>query len=314
MSDLELTGLRGHHPLGFLAACGVLRSCTGPTGGKKVNLYWKRAADGSGWIAVLHRYSGLQSRSLLRLLIRKAGIERRSPALNWSSKIDDRKKYREVGLSLIERRSDLRNSDALAVLAALASDIVADGRDKLEATSLDLTSGNQRLLKSLQELSADLSKSPKRSGYELPGTAAFEEAIFGPWRYQDTTHSLGWDPQTQRLHALRHKVPEQDKAGRSVRAAVFLASQAVPLFPCFAVNGKLRTTGFHRDGRDEYFAWPIWREPISLCALRSLLALPVDNLRVRGVEVVYRCRRVRTGGTEGNYQIFSNSEEWPFRK
>jgi hypothetical protein len=133
-------------------------------------------------------------------------------------------------------------------------------------------------------------------------------------RYQDTAHSLGWDPQTRQLPALRHKLPEQDEAGRSVRAAVFLASQAFPLFPCFALNGKLRTAGFHPEGRDEYFAWPIWREPISLCALKSLLALPLHDLRMRGVKVVYRCRRVLTGGAEGNDQIFSNAEEWPWRE
>lgn len=313
MSTLELAGLKGHHPLGFLAACGVLRCCGGIAGGRKIRLAWKQANDSSGWVAVLHRRKGFESRSLVRLLIRQARRQRDSAAMNWSSKIDDCKKYRAVGLSLGKDPSNPRDQEALAVLAALASDIVSDGKNKLRATFLDLTSAGQGLLKNIHTLSKDLSMSPKRAGQLPPGAAAFEEALFGPWRYRDNAHSLGWDPQTQRLHALRHKLPTKDKENRSVRGAVFLGSQALPLFPCFALNGRLRTTGFHQDGGDAWFAWPIWREPISLDTLSSLLAHPLNrDLKRRGVEVVYRCRRVHTGGPQGNFQIFSNSEERPW--
>ena len=127
-------------------------------------------------------------------------------------------------------------------------------------------------------------------------------------------HSLGWDPQTQRLHALRGKIPEHDKENRSVRAAVFLASLALPMFPCFAVAGGLQTTGFHREDNDDWFSWPIWREPISLATLRSLLSHPFNgDLEQRGVDVVCRCRVAHTGGSQGNYQVFGHPEErhWP---
>jgi hypothetical protein len=260
-------------------------------------------------VAVLHRRKDLGSRSLVRLLIRQARRQRDSRALTWSTKIDDSEKYRAVGLSLVTSRSTPRDEQVLAFLAALASDIVSDSKNRLQPTSFDLTSGNQRLLKSIRELSGDLSMMPKRAGQVPPGVAALEEALYGPWRYRDDTHSLGWDPQTQRLHALRHKLPEKDKENRSVRGAVFLASHALPMFPCFAVSGKLRTTGFHQESGDDWFAWPIWREPISLDTLRSLLSHPLDgDLKRRGVGAVYRCRRVRTGGSEGNYQVFSNAE------
>ncbi len=308
MSTLELTGLRGHHPLGFLAACGVLRCCGSAAGSSKTMLAWKEAGDNSGWVAVLHRRK-LEWRSIVRLLIRQAGRQRDSRALTWSTKIDDCEKYRGLGLSLLASRSTPPDEQVLAFLPALASDIVSDSKGRLQATSLDLTSGNQRLLKTIRELSGDLSSAPKRAGQPPPGAAAFEEALHGPWRYRDETHSLGWDPQTQRLHALRYRLPEKDKENRSVRGAVFLASQALPLFPCFAVSGKLRTTGFHQDKGDDWFAWPIWREPISTDTLRSLLSQPLNaDLKRRGVEAAYRCRRVRTGGAEGNYQVFSNPE------
>ncbi len=197
------------------------------------------------------------------------------------------------------------------MLAALASDIVDDG-GKLRPTAFDLTSGNQRILQSIRILSGE----PETGkGKPNPLTRdAVEEALIGPWKYRDANHSLGWDPNSQRLHALRGKLPEKDKENRSVRGAVFLASQALPLFPCFSVRGRLRTTGFHEFDGDEWFAWPVWRDPISLHTLRSLLAQPFSSdLREHGVDVVYRCRRSHTGGSEGNYQVFGHPEEraWP---
>ena len=310
MSVLELTGLRGHHPLGFLAACGLLRCCGGAEGGRKVSLAWKQADDKSGWVAVLHRGKDLELESLARLLIRQARTQRNSPALTWSTKIDNQEKFRELGSTLISDDPNPCAQEGRAFLPALASDMVVDGEKRLKPTSLDLTSGNQRFLDSIRKLSTNLSTPPKRGGQAQSGTDAFREALFGPWQYRDGTHSLGWDPQTQRLHALRHKLPEQDKQNRSVRGAVFLASQALPMFPCFAVGGKLRTTSFHHDDDGDWFAWPIWREPISLDTLRCLLAQPFnEDLKRRGVVAGYRCLRARTGGAEGNYRVFSNAEE-----
>jgi hypothetical protein len=240
--------------------------------------------------------------------------QRQSAALNWSTKIDDYQKFREAGKRLLEQTQNPSDRDQLDVLAAFASDVVTANKGKLRPTLFSMTSGQQSLIKSILELAGQLQK---KGGAARPFTEdAVREALIGPWQYKDNEHALGWDPQTQRLHALRHMLPASDTTNRSVRAAVFLASQALPLFPCFAVDGKLLTTGFHKDNGDDWFAWPIWRNPICLDTLRSLLAHPFNNdLRHRGVDVVYRCRRVRTGGSEGNYQIFSHAEQrtWPTR-
>ena len=134
--------------------------------------------------------------------------------------------------------------------------------------------------------------------------------MFGPWRYGDDEHPLGWDPQFQRVHALRNKAPTNDNKKRSVLSVVFLASQALPLFPCFAVDGRLRTTGFHREDGENWFVWPIWQEPITLDTLRSLLVQRVNDLRKRS-KTIFRCRRVRSGSSEkSQYYIFSNAEEY----
>ncbi len=309
MTTLELTGLKGHHPLGFLAACGLLRCCHQWDDFGAVRLAWEHNAG--RFTPRLHCGMDFDLTMLTQMLICRGKQQRQSTALGWSTKIDSREKFRAAGHRLLQQPESRENRGAFSLLAALASDIVTTDKIVLRPTHLDLTSGNQRLLTSLRELAGE----PKKKG-DKPrpcSEEAVREALLGPWQYRDDDHSLGWDPHTQRLHALRGKLPAQDTANRSVRAAVFLASQALPLFPCFAVDGKLQTTGFHGDDGDDWFAWPIWRDPISRDTLRSLLAHPFSNdLRRRGVEVVYRCRRVRTGGSEGNYQVFSHAEQRPW--
>lgn len=315
MNVLRLTGLKGNHPLGFLAASGLLRCCVEWGDFGQVTLAWHSKRHDRQFTAALHSSTKLTVPMLTQMLICRGKQQRQSAALTWSLKIDDRQEFRNVALRLLHAPRCREGDDALATFAALASDIVTADDGLLRPTLLDLTSGNQRLLTNIRVLAGE---PRQKGGKPQPFTEDMvREALFGPWLYRDPDHALGWDPQTQRLHALRHKLPEQDKENRSVRGAVFLASQALPLFPCFAVEGRLRTTGFHRDKDLDCFAWPIWRDPISLTTLRSLLAHPFNNdLRRRGVEVVYRCRRVRTGGSEGNYQVFSHAEErpWPARQ
>lgn len=313
MKSLHLTGLKGHHPLGFLAACGVLRCCSAWNDFGSVTLEWTVSNPGDPWTAVIAASRNIDVAQIAQMLVCHSRQQRESPALTWSTKIDNRDKFREAATQTLCQSRNARTDDVLAFLSAMASDAVLTDKGPLRPTMLDLTSGNQRLLSSIRALAGEPAR---RNGNPSPvSEEQLREALLGPWQYQDEEHALGWDPQTQRLHALRHKLPEQDKANRSVRAAVFLASQAIPLFPCFAVGGQLRTTAFHHESGDDWFSWPIWSRPISLDTLRSLLAHPFNNdLRRRGVEICYRCRRARTGGSEGNYQIFSHSEQRPWSR
>jgi hypothetical protein len=87
------------------------------------------------------------------------------------------------------------------------------------------------------------------AGELLAKSGMDREALFGPWRYEDPQHSLGWDPSAERLHALRSRSPTKD-APQGVAAAVWLAFEALPLFPCFLSGGSLVTRGFVRRGRE----------------------------------------------------------------
>lgn len=319
MNRLHLAGLKAHHPLGFLAACGLLR-CLSQTADDessdrqskefgRIGLGW-RIEDGKETVAVIHSEFPADISDVSLRVLHIAKRQRSSPAWTWSNKIDDRTRYSEKSRGAVDEFLENGTSRGDAdMFAALTSDLLVaeKGKEKgkLRKTAFDLTSGQQAFLKCLKETANAAARK---------GKGQIEEALKGPWRYQDDDHSLGWDPQAQRLHALRGKAPKDDKENRSVRAAVLLASLALPLFPCFSVSGRLRTTGFHHPDSGEWFSWPIWREPISLTALRSLISHPFnDDLVQRGVQMVYRCRIVHTGGSEGNYRVFGHPEErrWP---
>jgi hypothetical protein len=255
------------------------------------------------FIATLHSERATDIPCLTNILNRCCVETAGSHAFSWASKIEDRKAYREAARAVLSQDNmSVADKEALAVFAALTSDLTTDRKGSLQSTLFDLTSGNQRFLTSILDMSEEFTEE------------AVREALLGPWQYRDNQHSLGWDPRTQRLHALRSKLPEKDKSKRSVRAAVFLAAQALPLFPCFVRGTKLYTTGFYQDSEEDWFSWPIWCDGITRETLYSLLVHPFSSdLKKRGVDVVYHCRRTRTGGAEGNYQIFSNSSErvWP---
>ncbi len=325
MTTLKLTGLKGHHPLGFLAACGTAVACAEAREG--VRLGWTRPIEEGPWIAQIQFHThGNPFDELLSILMTRARNQNSSPALGWpdGQKKTDRKinkqqpaRFREYAKKALAQEDISLARIQSNAFAALTTDAIITRDHMLQPTYFDMTSASQGFVDQIKDLAKNLAKVPSGQSTKPTPQCSFQEALIGPWQYRDDEHSLGWDPQAQRLHALRNKAPTNDAQGLSVRAAVFLASQALPLFPCFAVAGKLRTTGFYREKGEDWFSWPIWRDPISLDTLRSLLAHPFSNdLRRRGVEVVYRCRRVRTGGSEGNYQVFSHPElrAWPLTR
>jgi hypothetical protein len=360
--SLTLTGFKAHHPLGFLAACGTLRAVT-LQGWSDARLSWSSvtrgrseqapdsAAHAGERVAVLHstRLDTDTTKAIDTLIAALAAQARADAAdkservtwLNWADKItapaskndNDRTEHRQLFQSIACAALTSDNARGADTFAALASDALH--AIDLECSLLDLTSGNQSLLKSVRDLAASLAlaaslpTSPTKKQRDAHNAArtSFREALLGPWRYTDDDHSLGWDSSAQRLHALRNMVPEQDKANRSVRAAVFLASQALPFFPVFCSRGRARTTGFARNrpardaasgrgrrtvgtsptaDRDDFFTWPTWDRPISLDTLRALLAhTPSPRLAARGVVALYRSRRAKTGGSQGDYRVLA---------
>jgi hypothetical protein len=199
-------------------------------------------------------------------------------------------------------------------LTAFACELQADEKDQVAPTAFYMTSGRQEFLKEARALAARLAQGIKVGLRTKSPQELFEEALFGPWRYEDPQHSLGLDPSTERLHALRARSPTKESS-EGVTAAVWLAFEALPLFPCFFSRGRLLTTGFRTHGatrrdRTTSLTWPVWEPPVSLDTLRSLLSLPelateeppLHELRARGVQAVFRSERYKVK-TKGAYYI-----------
>jgi hypothetical protein len=160
-----------------------------------------------------------------------------------------------------------------------------------------MTSGQQKFLSSALELAETFQKDQPEK---------LHEALFGPWLYRDKQHALGWDPSAERMYALRHKAPTSEPA-KSVSAAIRLALEALPLFSVFpSKNGRLATSGFVRNNRENVFHWPLWKSPIGLDTLKTLLSTSeLENFEVlarRGVVAVYASVRSEFGQGYGIFR------------
>lgn len=172
------------------------------------------------------------------------------------------------------------------VWAALGSDAAksSDGAE-LEPTPLCLMfgAGHQRFVERL----ADVPRTPEPTppGGGRGATAISEEeslgaALFSAWTRPDATKGFRWDPAEDVRHALRARDPadpatrETTQHGANRLAAIGLSVlTVVPQRHGTAV--RLGLVGGARTGSGEWhYAWPIWREPVTLAAIRAMLVYP----------------------------------------
>jgi hypothetical protein len=311
MTEIRLTGLAGANPLGALAAFGLLRCCEEMEGFQGARLGWTSAPD---WFAVLETDGPADGDSLVAALVARQKNRSEACELNWASTL---KTAKQDYLTAASQSADALNNGHryfADFLTSFACELQTDDNGQLEPTAFYMTSGQQKFLKEARTLADRLAKGIKIGRRKKGPEELFREALFGPWKYEDPQHSLGLDPSTERLHALRAKSPTKESS-EGVTAAVWLAFEALPLFPCFLSKGTLATTGFHTEGktwrdRTTWLTWPVWRQPVPLDTLRSLLSLPelaeerppLSELRARGIEAVFRSERYRMK-TQGAYYI-----------
>jgi hypothetical protein len=301
MSCVELTGLRADLPIGVMAALGCLRVLERTSGWQGSKLAWKRT--GQGFHATLWTQEEKDREGLVAALIEdvKGAADRKE--LLWSEQI--KTATRE---SFVEHaKLALAGDDGLPDwFAAFGSDLELDAEGRIEPTPFDMSVARQKFLADARKLAMGLAEA---RGLESGKTAgSYREALFGPWQYKDDQHSLGWDPSTMKLGAFTYKAPTA-MANAGVRAAVWLAFESLPLFPCFCNHG-LQTLGFRRQGRREVaFCWPVWEAPISLAAVRVLLGATLviedssaEALQARGVTAIFRSTKFKPNKYLANFR------------
>lgn len=306
MSHIRLPALRADNPIAFLAALGTLRILDGIRPASKPRLRWVKNGD---WIPELS-VVGAESLQEISIAIAAKLINRAAaPEFNWADVIAVPPELFHAKAEAVLETASRSERETVDFFAAFAAEGANSGSGDIKPTELCMTSGQMKFLKEMRGITATLATAPKQ---EEPSLAErIQAALTGPWHYTDDQHSLGWDPTNEPVHALGAYDPSGAGKQTSVRELVYLAAEALCLFPVFARFGRLRTTAFHLDERRQsWFHWPIWEPELSLCSVRSLLQLrelarPSENelqLRTRGIRAVYRSRRHEFGKGYGIFR------------
>lgn len=299
MTRFELSGLRPDLPISAMAAFGLLRvaSLSAETFGETFLAWSDTAPAGNGvggkCCAVLTVEAPLSKEQLITQLVERMRNAASRQEFTWSSSIDVEEFAKKFSCCSMDR-------ELLEWAAAFTSDMLPKKR-----TTFDTTAGQQGLLSLAREAAVGLDPGhySGRKGQKSPH-AAFYEALFGPWRYEDDQHTLGWDPTSNRLGAFTRMAPTRMK-NRGVRAGFWLAMESLPLFPCFVTSHifghRLETTGFDYGNSQREFRWPIWNEPLNLDELRSLVGQMrnTEGLRNWGVRQIYSSNRVEPNDRYG---------------
>jgi len=282
MQGIELTGLRADLPISAMAALGCLRVCQRIESFRGSKLGWELA--GGRFNAVLETPAGRSADDLVTALATDAKQAGTRKELIWRSKLkglsqDEYHNAAEEALS-----GDRETADWFA---AFGCETVTDRDGNVEPTPLDMTGGPQEFLTGALELAQKLSAAPKGKKSKMP-EQAYREALFGPWKYEDDQHSLGWDPTTIKLGAFTYQAPTK-MPNSGVMAAVWLAFESLPLFPCF--SDGVRGFRLSRKGKPSVFYWPVWKAALSVGAIGSFLALSAEDMAKHGAIAVYQSRR-----------------------
>ena len=222
-------------------------------------------------------------------------------------------------------RAAVRSGDSYIadLWAALVSDAAVRERNKVkeaEPTPLCLMfgQGHQHFLERLSAVPqmASFSRGSGRNEEVIPPTVCVAEALFVPWARPDATPSFRWDPHEDVRYALRATDPttvstkETTQHGANRLAAVGLTALTV-VPERRAGKARLGILGGERTEGTFTLTWPIWRDPISLEAIRALLGHPnLDDRATRvalGVVDRQRTRRI----SFGRYMNFTRAESVP---
>lgn len=304
MSNIALRALQADNPIAFLAALGTLRILDGLRPEWQPRLGWIQQG---GWIPVLS-LEGSQSLDEVGIVLANKATARATGAeeFGWADVIAVAPEAFHAAVEAALDAATLSNRETVDFFAAFAAEGAVSNSGKLKPTAFCMTSGQMKFLKEIRAIASTLTASPKKGGAPMSGR--FCAALAEPWEYGDEQHSLGWDPSNEPLHALGAYDPSGKGKQTSVREVVYLAVEALCLFPVFSRSGRLRTTGFHSDERRRsWFHWPVWEPLLSLRTIRALLQLgeladPTksrDALAARGISLVYRARRHTFGQDYG---------------
>jgi hypothetical protein len=299
-SALILNGIDAGNPLGFLAALGAAILATSFCGDTR--FFW--CLEGGAWRPALQGCGTDKAWFIEKLLdaMRLAGMK--------PFEIDNKLPF-PVGLFETKLRETQRTASPTS--RRMADFLVAFGSE-INPEKGVFQHSRFRMVRSGDSAGQGL-PSYARAIRDLTNHLILERTLFMRWDYQDSGFSLRWDPIEDQRYALRWRDPSKsnlkDGPG-TMTGANSLAIESLQWYPTMFLGNRLVTTGFHRNSNKEvWFSWPIWDHPVSLDAVRSLLAFselhstrpPRERLAKRGIVEVYRSQRIQPSQYYSNFTM-----------
>lgn len=311
----RLDGLESDNLLAFLSLLGLLRSLeTHDRELEASERLYARAAWDIDTPPVRPRIFIAHDIDREELLARAVhGLEKLAAAHDFDSRKDLKYEGGECRTLLIEAvaASSPGARERVDLLAALMSDAAIRDEKKgiVDRTPLCLLlgQGHQHFLERLAEVPREPAPPARGSGKKAVSVSQIEclaEALFQSWHRDDPTRSFRWDPEEDVRYALLAGDPT-DKAykGGTQHGANRLAAVGLPILTAVprerGRSTRLAIIGGSPPTESFSFAWPIWREPTTLAAIRALLAHPhlrdIEKVAHLGVEDVMVTRRISVG-------------------
>lgn len=264
MSRIQLVGVDGSNPLGFLAALGLLRVVPRAKLGFSEDGSFRAFAEGfegseSDLVALIaaDAEAAGSENAPWRFKYTKPATKKQGPqeVADLKPPPDDFKRY--LGTCIDAWLTG--NDEAAGYAAAYGTDIALDGKGNTKPTAFHFTAANQTFLGAVEGIRDSLTQ-------EWIETSLFEG------HGEQPGSNLRWDPGAERNWALMATNPSGD--GTFVDAPLeWLAFRGLPLLPSFPRGPRVVTTGVVGRGEDMTFTWPLWSLPASLPTTRSALQL-----------------------------------------
>jgi hypothetical protein len=308
MTEHRLDGLEPDNLLAFLALLGLLRALEEARPAWRPRVRW--SIDEPPLRPVLRLREPIDQDTICAAATE--GLAEFAKAHAFDGKADLNHSVQEARSFLSSsRNSEMHLADLAAALASDAAVKVAQGKlqDQIEATPLCLLfgQGHQHFLERLAIVPNTPAPPPRgrgKSSQSISAEQTIREALFASWTRQDPTPSFRWDPLEDVRYALMFGDPsysgnkEGTQHGANRLAAVGLALlTAAPRERGAEV--RLSVLGGARTSAGFAMHWPIWRDAVSLTAIRALLARgDLDHGAVSdccAIDRVLEARRISVG-------------------
>jgi hypothetical protein len=295
MKRIQLVGVNGSNPLGFLAALGLLRVVPHAKLGfsndgsfqafiecpdTKEDLAARIASDAE---------ASAEPNAAWRFTYTKAATKKQKakPVADLKPPPSDFKTF----LAVCVEAWLSGNEESSAYAAAYATDVALDGKGNIKPTAFHFTAAQQTFLGAVEAIRSSV-------------TAEWVEESLFTGHAEKPGSNLRWDPGAERNWALMPSNPTGDST-RVDAPMEWLAFRGLPLLPSFPRGTKIITSCVMWRDDDLTFTWPLWALPASCDGARSVLQVDWTQRRkertARGVFAICSTAIRRSNQGFGNF-------------